>query len=72
MKMTQLNLVRKDEDRTVETTVWLPADNRLKKGTVLRLKGKPEWWTVEAVYATQERNSTHSEWLVGGLGKRPR
>ncbi len=69
MRMTQVKLVRRDEEqRSVETTLWLPADKRLHKGTTLTLKGEEEWWTVAEVYATKERKSIHHDWKVGGLG----
>lgn len=68
--MTQVKLVRDVGDGTgsrEETTLWLQSDGRLRRGLVLRLKGEQKWWTVDAVYGQQERQTIHDDWNVGGI-----
>jgi hypothetical protein len=62
MPMTQVRLAQ----GTRQTTCWVKADKRLRPGVEVSLKGKDGRWKIEAVYATMEKESLHTDWNVGG------
>jgi len=67
--MTQVKLVRRDNDHTFETVVWLEAGGKLHRGMRVRLYGEEVWWDVDAAYSTMERGSINRDWKVGGIVK---
>ena len=62
MPMTQVQLMK----GTTVTTCWVKADKRIKKGSQVRFRDTNDWWVVEEVYATMEKESLHTDWNVGG------
>lgn len=50
-----------------EMVAWLPADNRVKVGTVLTLKGDETKWTVLQLYRSMDLSDINQVWNVGGL-----
>ena len=71
--MTQVKLKRDDGAGVASMICWIEADKRIKKGSRLTLKDhtKPDdWWEVDAVYETMERNPLHQKWDAGGITAR--
>lgn len=50
-----------------ELVVWLAADERIKPGTVLTLKGDETMWTVLQLYDRRDQAEINQFWRVGGL-----
>lgn len=64
MKIVQVHLA----DDKKHMTCWLPADARLKVGTVLTLKNIEGKYTVKEIYSTvMEQYEINRKWDVGGL-----
>lgn len=66
MKLTQCLLKHANRKQVV----WV--ESPVRKNSVIILKKDDREWVVLETYSTVEQSSLHSEWEVGGLGKRPK
>lgn len=65
MQVVQAELRRKTESGQARMVAWLPADPRVRQGSVISLEKGGERWTVMAQFATQDADAIQTKWGLG-------
>ena len=61
----QTSLARRTEKGVARLVAWLPADPRVRRGSVVSLDKEIERWTVEAQHTAQDAGAIDTRWGLG-------
>jgi hypothetical protein len=65
MRVVQTELARKTEAGRACLIAWLPADPRVRVGSVISLEKGGERWVVTAQYVQQDAGAIQTKWGLG-------